>query len=107
MAFQDNTLRNKLQMRIISGVTGSTQFNTYKGKPEEEYEYMGNAEGMGNTEGMAIMGCAGCQQHVAGCPFMQRRRRVNYQLCKTYGCVKTNRMVGMLNLILLVIFLVT
>jgi len=108
MAFADNTLRNKLQTRIISGVTGSTQFDTYRGKPHEKYEYMSDTEG-DTEEGMMSIGCPGCQHqtmHIVSCPIMQRKRRKYYQLCKMYSCMKTNRAVSLINLMLLILLLI-
>jgi len=110
MAFADNEIRHQLKNRIIAGVTGSTKFHTYQDSDTD-------TEGMIN---IARTKCGplpcGCKLHIipkGGCPIMSQhvmtmRNKVQKynQRYAMYKCIKTNRMLSVLNLMLLVLLII-
>ena len=77
MAFADNNLSDDLRTRIIAGEVGSSMFHTYQNKNENEY--------MTDTETPVP------QIHI---------------VYETNKCVKTNRILSIINLMLLVLLIV-
>ena len=109
MSFAENQIRDQLKDRIIAGTVGSTMFNTYEDK--DDNEYMHNVGG--NMCGPLPCGCKLYMVSKQNCPMktshmdiVQYKIKKYNQAYDAYKCVKTNRILSVINLMLLILLII-